>query len=247
MKRALYRTAKSLFNAVGLDVVKKGQSRTLRERMQRIKDFGFAPRTILDGGAFHGLWSKEAAAKFPGAQLVVVEPNQLLLATIERNLSHLVPKPEIVNAALGQQRGRARFNIWKDPRSDQGASLLDHVSGEAARIVDVSVETLDDIAEKTGHMPDLVKLDLQGAELPAIRGGTSVLKNAEVAIVEFGCLEAYIGRTTPRELLDAMYERAFRLYDVVDLHDRPYDGALAGGDMFFVKESSSLLAHKGWD
>jgi len=66
-------------------------------------------------------------------------------------------------------------------------------------------------------------------------------------MIEFGCLEAYADRTTPDDLLELMYQNDYCLYDIVDCHYRPYDGALTGGDFFFVKNSSVLRKHKGWD
>ena len=70
---------------------------------------------------------------------------------------------------------------------------------------------------------------------------------ATFMIIEFGCLEAYIGRTTPRDILEIMYENDYCLYDIVDCHYRPYDGALTGGDFFFVKNDGVLKKYKGWE
>ena len=44
-----------------------------------------------------------------------------------------------------------------------------------------------------------------------------------------------------------MYDHDYCLYDIIDLHDRPYDGALTGGDFFFVKNSSPLRRYKAWE
>ena len=35
-------------------------------------------------------------------------------------------------------------------------------------------------------------------------------------MIEFGCLEAYVGRTTPRDLIDIMFDHDYCLYDLVD-------------------------------
>ena len=100
-------------------------------------------------------------------------------------------------------------------------------------MVDVPVDTIDAISPQTGLLPDLVKLDLQGGELSALRAAARRLKQAELLVVEFGCLEAYIGRATPRDLLEGTHANDYCLYDIVDCHCRPYDGALTG-------ETSSL-------
>jgi hypothetical protein len=152
-----------------------------------------------------------------------------------------------LNLALGESPKMTSFNIWRDPDSDQGASLLNHVSGPASQTIQVNIETLDNILQKLSVFPDLIKLDLQGGELSALKGAPKTLKHAELAIIEFGCLDAYINRTTPRELIDIMYDNEFCLYDIASCSDRPYDGALTGGDFFFVKNSSNLRKYKGWE
>ena len=47
--------------------------------------------------------------------------------------------------------------------------------------------------------------------------------------------------------MDIMYDNSCCLYDVASCSDRPYDGALTGVDFFFVKNSSVLRKHKGWE
>ena len=140
-----------------------------------------------------------------------------------------------------------QFNIWGDPLQATSASLQSHVKGGAETKVDVAVDTLDNLLKEQAAQPELVKLDLQGAEFQALLGAEQTLKSAEMFVVEFGCLEAYIDRTTPRQLVDIFYDNNYCLYDVVDCHYRPYDGALTGGDFFFVKNDSPLREHKGWD
>jgi FkbM family methyltransferase len=220
---------------------------TWKERMEHAKKLGFSPRVIIDGGAFRGVWSRGAAHLFPGAQIVLIEPNPFVREYIERNISHIQPPPKILNVALRESSGKTKFNIWREKESDTGASLLNHVSGNPNEVIEVDVETLDNISHQMSLVPDLVKLDLQGGELSALKGATHVLKHAEFMIIEFGCLEAYIGRTTPRDLLEIMYENDYCLYDIVDCHYRPYDGALTGGDFFFVKNYSVLRNYKGWE
>lgn len=236
-------------NMFGLALVQASKQAmpTWKDRIELAKRLGFSPRYIFDGGAFQGLWTQEAARLFPGAEIVVVEPNPNVLDNIKKNIAHIDPAPSIVNVALGDRTGKAKFNIWRDVGSDTGASLLSNVSGEAANVIEVDVDTVDNISKRTAMVPDLLKLDLQGGELAALKGATEVLKHAECVVVEFGCLEAYVGRTTPRDLMEILYDNDYCLYDIVDCHYRPYDRALTGGDFVFVKNDSILRKHKGWD
>lgn len=240
---------------LGLELIRK-DSRAYRshsmpnckERLQHAKKIGFSPKVIFDGGANIGGWSKNVAAEiFPGSQIVLIEPNPSLQTTIKKTISKIQPPPILLNVALGESQGDASLNMWGDAREEANASLLEHVRGKAKRIIQVRVDTLDNISERLSLNPDLIKLDLQGYELFALRGGSKVLKNAEFAIIETSCLEAYIGRATPRDIIDIMYDYDYCLYDIVDCYYRPYDGALTGWDFFFVKNCSILKEYKGWE
>jgi FkbM family methyltransferase len=243
------RLVRAPFRAVGYDVVRDDGTTaafpTWKARIGHAKRLGFAPRVIVDGGAFHGLWAA-AARLFPGATLVLIEPNPSVHATIDANIASIRPRPTLIKSALGAEPGTARLNIWGEAQVADGASLLDHVQGEPDTVVDVSVDTLDRICERLSLTPDFVKLDLQGFESAALKGGTETLKAAELLLVEFGVLNAYEDRTTPLDLLSIADAHGFVLYDIVDCHYRPYDGALTGGDFILVKESSPLRSHRDW-
>lgn len=216
------------------------------ERLQHVKKLGFFPKVIFDGGAFKGLWSSAIAEVFPGSQIVLMEPNPNLQDTIKSNISGIHPPAILLNVALGEMPGEKALNIWGDVNSAPGASLFEHVQGKADTIIQVEVDTLDNISKRLALTPDLLKLDLQGGELLALNGGSKILKDTEFAIIEFGCLEAYMGRATPRDIIDVMYDNDYGLYDIVNCHYRPYDRAMAGGDFFFVKNWSILRNYKGW-
>lgn len=217
------------------------------DRLEHIKRLGFSPKIIFDGGAFNGKWSVEVKKLFPKSQIVLFEPNPFITNTIKTNLKLQNITAIVKNIALGDKKTETNLNIWTDPNTAVGASLLNHVQGEAKNAVNVKVDTLDNISNELGLIPELLKLDLQGGELAALNGATNLLKNTELFIIEFGCLEAYKERTTPKDLMNIMYDNDYCLYDVVDLIYRPYDGALTGGDFFFLKNWSKLRSHKGYE
>lgn len=252
MNSLVQRAVNILLNPFHLKVItqkdaKDIKKRTCMTRLALAKKNGFFPSTIVDGGAYHGLWTRQAASLFPGAQFVLLEPNPAIQHIIQENISHIKPTPWIVQAALGAVPGKASLNLWRSEEADPGASLLNHVSGPASQSVDVDVTTVDAICKERNLVPDLIKLDLQGGELAALQGAIEALKHCECLVIEFSCLNAYIDRTTPRDLLDFMGDYDYRLYDIVGLADRPYDGALMGGDFIFVKNASPLLAYPGWE
>lgn len=249
-RSALQKIINIPLNAVGLHLekaVSSGSMPSWKRRMKLAKNLGFSPKHIFDGGGYKGYWSREVARLFPGAQIVIVEPNPFVQDELKKNTATVEPLPMVFEVALGSTKGSANLKVWRNKGMDAGASLLDNAAGAATKEIEVEVDTIDHISDRTNSLPDLVKLDLQGTELGALKGASRVLQHAEIMLIEFGCLEAYAGRTTPRDLMEVMYDNDYCLYDIVDCHYRPYDGALTGGDFFFVKNSSVLRQHRGWE
>lgn len=241
---------KTVLNRFGLRLERTTRPRAdCFERLSHMRSLGFAPRVAFDAGAFVGDWSRSFHRVFPDSQLFLMEPNPALRARVDAVVQSL-PDAVSVPVAVGDKAGSARLNVWEDgsdPLAPQASSLLAHVRGEPTCATAVEVQTLDAIARTHQVLPDVVKLDLQGAELAALRGAASLLGKTELFIIEFGCLDAYRERTTPRQLIECMDDHDYCLYDVVDLGYRRFDGALCSGDFFFLHRDSALRDHAGFD
>lgn len=221
---------------------------SFRSRMENMIAAGFTAKCVFDCGASVGMWSLEISKMFPGAQIVAIEPNAKVLPEAKQTLIDVQPSVIIEECALSDHKGEAFFNVFlnDDGTKMSASSLKDHVHNTAETKLKVQLDTLDNICEKHQLVPDLIKLDLQGGELDALKGAYRILETTEVVVSEFGCLPAYIDRTTPHELMQIMYEHDYCLYDIIDLLYRPYDNALAGGDFIFVKNDSNLKNYKGF-
>lgn len=245
--QSVYTLLNKPLNKLGLEITLERKSRALfHKRIAHLGGLGFSPSVIYDGGAYDGNWTARISETFPGAQVVMVEPNKQMYSSIKNNTHHIKPAPVLELSALGSKVGSGVLNVWSE-KDATGSSLLNHVRGEASTQQATPVITLDVLAERTRLTPDFVKLDLQGGELDALMGAKDLLKTVEVWVIEFGVLDAYIGRTTPFTLMQAMYLNDYLLYDITDIMYRPYDGAMLGGDFFFVKADSQLRDHKGYD
>jgi FkbM family methyltransferase len=198
---------------------------------------GLAPRTILDVGAALGDWSRAAAKAFPGARVVLVEP-LAEFAPLLRSLAGTLGRAEVVEAAAGAQAGERTFNVHEDL---VGSSLLHESEGPHVDGVprDVRVVALDQLAAELELAPPYVlKLDVQGAELDALAGATSVVEDSLAVQVEVSFFPFFEGGATFGAIVAALREHALVVYDVLNLSRRPLDGALAQADLLFVPETS---------
>jgi hypothetical protein len=92
--------------------------------------------------------------------------------------------------------------------------------------------------------PDLIKLDLQGAELDALEGAPESLKRAKAVLLEVSMIDFEKGMPVIGDVVAFMKAKGHVVYDILGLWHRPLDGALAQGDLLFVPETSALRADR---
>lgn len=215
---------------------------TVRHRLSNLRDAGFAPRTIIDAGAFHGDWSLLCAGIFPEARFLLIEPqpesSDLLTRLCARN-----PRFKFRQALLGADPGRATFALQK---TNSRVVADDYKPKDDETLLQLPVARLDAIAATDGFADcDFLKLDLQGHELRALEGAGSLFGNAEVIQIEVSWLKLGDGPLV-HEVVTAFHERGYRLYDVFGFNYRPLDKALWQTDLLFVRQDSPLLRSRAW-
>jgi FkbM family methyltransferase len=132
---------------------------------------------VIDGGANIGLFTVLAAGGV-GSQgrVIACEPSPttmaLLRANVERNDFNWV---ELREVALADAPGRLSMHVF-DPGS--GFSSFAPADAGGAREVEVEVTTLDELAGEMLDRLALVKLDVEGAELRALRGAARIFERA---------------------------------------------------------------------
>jgi FkbM family methyltransferase len=169
--------------------------------MRRVLQRGM---TVLDIGANIGYYTVLAANDVGPEGLVhSFEPHSGIRERLTRNvarngLTNVVVRPE----AVTNVRGEVAFYASADPSNEGISSTIagSAASGERREVRPrlVPALRLDDVADDLDRRVDLVKLDVEGAELEACEGGAKLLASAEAPLVVF---EAYELRPT-RELLE---------------------------------------------
>jgi FkbM family methyltransferase len=158
---------------------------------------------VLDLGANVGYFALTAAALTgPSGRVIAYEPMprnaEALRANIAANrLRHV----DVVEAAVSDRAGRAILHLNE---SDQEASL---VHGGIAASLSVSSVTIDDEMSRRALSPNLIKIDVEGAEEIVVRGMPATLKRARPVIVcEMHVDLPVLDGPVPSLLSDAGYE-----------------------------------------
>jgi FkbM family methyltransferase len=168
--------------------------------------------TFVDVGAHIGLLTLAGArAVGPKGKVLAVEPVPLSFDALRRALAinSLTDRVVAVCQAVGAQRERCRLLVG----SVLGHSSLirsDALSKEHTAEIEVEVSPLDDLIEPNARV-DLVKIDVEGAELAVLEGMTRIIAdNPDLAIIaEFGPSHLTATNTPPEKWLSAFRDRGF--------------------------------------
>ena len=214
--------------------------------LENIKKLGFYPETVLDVGANKGYWSRHCHSVFPKAEFFLIEPQ----TEMEDSLKEFCQQTDssYFIYAAGENNHTGKLRIWEDM---QGSSFLhDKIppkkpDGREQRIVQVT--TIDSLIEENKiKKPDLVKMDIQGFELKALKG-FSQAKDSHIIILEVSFFEFLEGQPLFIEVMNYMDSIGFAVYDIFNFIKRPYDKALGQCDVCFVRKDSFLKSVNAWN
>jgi FkbM family methyltransferase len=179
--RMQLQSAKRKFGSAGIFV--------LRQYYEPLLEFGSSficpGDCVIDGGANQGIYSCAFAAGVgPSGQVYAFEPQEYAIKCLRGNLNlngfrNVVP----FEGALSDASGQIFLNLHGGPVE---ASISNSPAGtDAVRVVAYSV---DDLLE-ANRIRDVqfIKLDVEGAELKALKGARAMLEKNKPGI----CIEAY--------------------------------------------------------
>lgn len=148
------------------------------------------PVTIVDCGADIGLVSVLLSARCRDrlGPVVAIEPNEAVAGVLEGNLGRLEPPGRVVRAAASDTSGRGSLASPGYDESDHARYLVEAPEG------DVEVVRIDDLGLPQGAAL-AIKLDVEGAELDALRGAEQSLAAARSFAVAFEAHPAVTERT----------------------------------------------------
>lgn len=197
---------------------------------------------VIDGGAHLGDMAERFGALLPMAEFHCFEPDPVLGQTLEQKFVGN-PKVHVVQAALGDMAGKAKFNINVSRPTNSLLPSAESLQPDLKQLcalveqVEVEVTTVDEYcrANSIEHV-DVIKLDLQGYDYLALKGAEATLQKARVALVEVLFKEIYKGCHCFPDILNLMIDQGFKLHTLCGLHYGEAD-ELLWADAIFVKST----------
>jgi FkbM family methyltransferase len=141
------------------------------------------PRVFFDVGAHYGLHSLRMLVH--GVTVVSFEPNRACHRFFRECCAANGVTPIIEPVAVGEMPGTLTLSVPGD-RSWLGSTMTrvrDAWSTETVRTWTVASVSLDAYASAHGYVPDVIKIDVEGAELEVIRGARELLATARPILI----------------------------------------------------------------
>ena len=205
-----------------------------------LKAQGLTFRTIIDCGANKGQFARAATECFPHASVFSVEPLPDAAKAFRRNLGKR-EQVRLIQMALGSEDEPITF--YPNQYSLASSALPMH---DNQRIAFPKLTELPPIQVQAGRLdtlladlirkgPTLLKLDLQGFELEALRGATDILDQIDFILLEVSFKEMYQGEPLFNEVRQFLDEAGFHfLRPVETLAD--HRGEIVQMDALFARK-----------
>lgn len=252
MRTVTKQVVKSLFESLGYRVTRLGTMNRFQadaETLRMLRDRGYRPRVIIDGGANVGNWTRMVRKIFPSAAIHMIEP-QAGCAEPLQSLAKSMPDVTFYPFAITVPDVESVLMAGGGPNGRGSGCYVSKTTQNGQDLQKISARTLDSLVADHVVPNDraLLKLDIQGHELDALAGAEQLMRSVEVIFTELS-FYPIDGQNRPVCLDYAVFlrERGFELLDIANLSGRASDRRLREGDFVFVKKTSPLYLELDWE
>jgi len=205
-----------------------------------LKKCGFIPAFVLDIGAYEGEWTAGFLKVFPNIPVLMIEAQK----GKEEKLKNICKRYPSADYSISLCSSVSDEIIYF--RESETASHIAAIGSDDSLLQKRSVTVADLLASKKSLIPNFIKLDVQGHEIPVLEGCKSFLNKVEIIMAEVTIMDLGYNEPLLVEFLNFMDKYDFRVYDIAQFMRRPYDKALHQADFIFVNKNSDLLKVKSW-
>lgn len=233
------------------NILRKRYRKTIAELLDPFEDMrrllaGQSVSTIIDGGAYEGVISRRLANLFPAATVFAFEPSGSTFGRLEKNVRnghHIKP------FRLGLSSASRNATLYVNVQDSTNALSLPAPAGERYQSwqtknlgsEEVSLVTLDEWAEREAvDGIDILKLDLQGHELEALKGADRLLRSSiRLVYTEVEFVRVYRQNCLYHEVAAFLADRGFELFQLYDLSWGEDHRLVCGDAIFIAREGES--------
>ena len=237
-----YRKIEQLNNKI--DVIDTyNKSNLLHCFYQILKTVNFTPKHIVDIGANHGTWTRDALIFFPHCIYTLLEPQ----AQMKESIKYLLdsnPNISFNAVGAGKKTGLFKFTIVDRDDSCNFRYSEEEAKENGFSQIKVPVITLNElISEKGLCVPDIIKIDAEGLDIEVLEGSSNFFGKTEIFMIEAGVVNKIFDNSF-LSLINFMDDKGYRLFEITDLN-RPFKTAVLWlVELVFVKKEGMIDSYK---
>lgn len=195
--------------------------------------------TIFDLGANYGSVTEIYSKIFPDATIYAFEPFPEIFKSLSAKAREL-KNVKAYDKAVTDTSGKRTFFVNENPDTNslyksQEAGLSSDKQAQNKYVIDVDAISLNDFcANEKIQKIDILKMDIQGGELGALKGATNLLEKKQISLIylEAFFIPQYQEQPLFQDLLGFLFDTGYQLQDIYN----PFygKGSLAWCDAIFL-------------
>jgi FkbM family methyltransferase len=186
--------------------------------------------SALDIGAHKGTWTKELKKHYPNAKVMMIEANNRHLEDLQNIDLHII-------ALVGSYNGEIDYYICDDKNNDHGSGIYKENTNVPFTSVKRKIYTLDRLLGNQRF--DLIKMDVQGAELDIIQGSPGFINDAKYLWLELQPHNYNIGAPSAGKVIGYLNQIGFEIVAIDEINVG--NGVIMGMDMIFINTRNKDL------
>lgn len=170
--------------------------------LELLKTFNFNPTTVLDIGAHLGDFTNQCKSTWPNSEVFMIEANKNCEQALQRfGNNYLI-------ALLGSENKTTTYFTQADNLWGAGNSIYKELTEVKYNETTLNMKRLDDLFE-SDSLFDLIKIDVQGAEIDVMKGGLELVKRAQCVILELSIIPYNENAPLYKEVINFMLNLNF--------------------------------------
>jgi FkbM family methyltransferase len=197
--------------------------------------------TIVDVGSSNGGFVRKIRPVFPLAKIYCFEPVQVSFHEL-LDKTKLDNNLQAFNYGLCHKSGTATFYLSSRIGSSSLLAMTNlhkivYPSSAQITTTSIDVKRLDEVKELKLGNHNMLKLDVQGAELLVLQGASNILSQFEIVFTEVNFATLYSENATLSNLALYLSNYNFEICGIENISRSHIDGTYLQADVYFVNKN----------
>jgi len=209
----------------------------------------FKELTIVDVGAYQGLWISKYLRKYSNSSAYLIEPHEKSFANLQKKFGEL-SNVQLFKVGLSNINGLKEVNVNSkaytnsllelDPEAPKSwkKNKFEHLYQEKVETI-----TLQDFVKKNKiKRINILKLDVQGYESRVLKGAEMLLKDSliDILVLEVIVAPTYKDQSKINEIFEIFENNNYKLYGIYDIEKNSKREKIQQFDVIFYNSELNL-------